>query len=158
MKAFKSIILTTALAFTLSACADGPGTKQMVGAVLGGATGGFLGSKVGGGKGRLAAIAGGTALGLFLGNGAGKSLDRADKMQAAQVSNAALEKLPSGTTSGWKNPDSGNSGTVTPTRTYQASSGQYCREYQQSVTVGGRTESAFGTACRQPDGGWKVIN
>jgi surface antigen len=26
------------------------------------------------------------------------------------------------------------------------------------VTIGGKAESAYGTACRQPDGTWKVID
>ena len=63
----------------------------------------------------------------------------------------------SGSSQGWKNPDSGNSGTFTPTRTYQDGSGQYCREYRQTITVGDRTKEAFGTACRQPNGSWKVV-
>jgi len=49
-------------------------------------------------------------------------------------------------------------GTVTPKPAYQTSSGQYCREFQQSITVGGQTQDAYGTACRQPDGTWKVVS
>ena len=55
-------------------------------------------------------------------------------------------------------PDSGNSGTVKPQPSYQNASGQYCREYQQTITVDGKTETAYGTACRQPDGSWKIVN
>lgn len=47
---------------------------------------------------------------------------------------------------------------VTPIRTTQQAGGQYCREYQQTVTVGGRTERAHGIACRQPDGSWKIVS
>ena len=47
---------------------------------------------------------------------------------------------------------------MTPTRTFQTASGQPCREYQQTVTIGGKTEEAYGTACRQPDGTWKIVN
>lgn len=159
MKPFKTIIITTALAFSLAACAGSQyGQKQTGGAVLGGVAGGLLGSKVGGGSGKLAATAVGTVLGLFLGSEVGKSLDKADKTYAANTYHRALETQPSGTSTVWKNPDSGNTGTVTPTRTYQESAGQYCREYQQTVTVAGRTENAFGKACRQPDGSWKVAN
>ena len=75
-------------------------------------------------------------------------------MNAAQQS---LEVQRSGSTQGWKKPDAGNSGTFTPTRTYQDGSGQYCREYRQTITLGDRTEQAFGSACRQPDGNWKVV-
>jgi surface antigen len=43
-------------------------------------------------------------------------------------------------------------------KTYQTSSGQYCREYQTNVTVEGKSEKAHGTACRQPDGSWKIVS
>ncbi|HLO78980.1 MAG TPA: RT0821/Lpp0805 family surface protein, partial [Magnetospirillum sp.] len=58
----------------------------------------------------------------------------------------------------WNNPDSGHYGTVTPTRTYEAAPGQYCREYQQTINVGGQEQRSFGTACRQSDGSWRVQN
>ena len=45
-----------------------------------------------------------------------------------------------------------------PVRTVQQADGTYCREFQQTVTVGGRTEEAYGTACRQPDGSWKIVS
>jgi surface antigen len=44
---------------------------------------------------------------------------------------------------------------VTPVRTYQAG-GTYCREFQSNVTIDGKPDKAYGTACRQPDGSWKV--
>jgi surface antigen len=44
---------------------------------------------------------------------------------------------------------------VTPVRTYQ-SGGTYCREFQSNVVIGGKDEKAYGTACRQPDGSWKI--
>ena len=56
----------------------------------------------------------------------------------------------------WQNPDSGNYGTVTPVREGTTASGAYCREFQQTITVGGKTEEGYGTACRQPDGSWKI--
>lgn len=36
--------------------------------------------------------------------------------------------------------------------------GRYCREFQQTVMIGGRSESAYGTACLQPDGAWEVVS
>lgn len=41
---------------------------------------------------------------------------------------------------------------------YQTQSGQYCREYQSSVRVGGQMQYGYGTACLQPDGSWRVVN
>jgi surface antigen len=80
-------------------------------------------------------------------------MDRADEARAQRV----LEKGRTGETVTWKNPDTGNTVAVTPTRTYQARSGQHCREYQTEVIVGGKREAAYGTACRQPDGSWKIV-
>jgi len=70
----------------------------------------------------------------------------------------ALESTASGTATTWKNPDSGHSGAVTPKRTYQTASGQYCREYTQTINVGGKKQQSYGTACRQPDGQWKIVS
>ena len=42
------------------------------------------------------------------------------------------------------------------TRTYQNQSGQYCREFTQTIQVGGESQQGHGTACRQPDGSWKI--
>lgn len=50
------------------------------------------------------------------------------------------------------------SGYVVTTREGASSRGLTCREYQHSITVGGKTEEAYGTACLQPDGAWKIIN
>ena len=41
---------------------------------------------------------------------------------------------------------------------YQAPNGQYCREYQTTVSVAGRPQPSYGTACQQPDGVWRVVN
>lgn len=49
-------------------------------------------------------------------------------------------------------------GTVTAVRDGRSSTGRYCREFQQTLIVGGKTESAYGTACRQPDGSWQLIS
>jgi surface antigen len=70
---------------------------------------------------------------------------------------ASLETSRTGQTTSWRNPDSGNSGTYTPTATYRSQGGQDCREFEQTITVSGRTERAMGRACRQPDGTWQIV-
>ncbi len=149
------VVLLTAA--SLVACTGAPGSKENGGTLVGAALGGLVGSKVGRGRGQLAAVAIGAVAGAFLGRGVGQSLDRADRLYARRATSRSLEHTASGKQTSWSNPDSGHHGTVTPVRTYQKPSGQYCREYQQTVTVGGRTEQAYGTACRQPDGSWKVV-
>lgn len=154
-----AISMVGVLMIGLVACESNEyGQKQTGGAILGGVVGGLLGSQVGGGKGQLAATAAGTVLGVFLGSSVGKSLDKADRLYASQTANSALERNPSGQASTWSNPDSGHSGTVTPTRTVENVDGSPCREYETTVVIGGKTETAYGRACRQSDGTWKVVN
>ena len=167
MKHTKLIALATLTVLGLSACANDPYgnqttgggiNKQTMGTVIGAGTGAVLGSNIGKGKGNIAAIAVGTLLGAALGNSVGQSLDRADMQYYNQTSQRALETAPSGQVVEWRNPDSGNYGTVTPTNVYRSDNGQYCREYTQTVNVGGRSEKAFGRACRQSDGSWQIVS
>jgi surface antigen len=141
----------------LGACSNDMGGKQTGGAVLGGAAGALAGSQFGGGTGRIATTALGTLLGAYAGSEAGKSLDKADKMHADRAGQQALETSRVGQAVPWSNPDTGNSGVVTPTRTFQTASGENCREYTEKVMIGGKEETAYGTACRQPDGSWKIL-
>ena len=152
MKITVAAVLVTALA----ACSGGE--KQQMGTVLGAGIGALAGSQVGKGKGKLVAVAVGTLAGAALGGEIGKSLDRADRLAMQHSTQTALEKNRVGSASTWRNPDSGNHGTVTPTRTYKVASGDVCREFQQTITVGGKTETAVGRACRQADGTWRIVN
>lgn len=159
----RSLTLTAVLAAALSlaACApqDGRGgiTKETGGTLVGAGLGGLAGAQVGKGSGQLAAVAIGTLAGALLGRSVGASLDRADRLAMERTAQTALEHNRSGTAETWNNPDSGNSGTITPTRTYQTASGQYCREYQQTVTIDGQPQRAYGKACREPDGSWRIV-
>jgi surface antigen len=152
------LILAVILAFFLGGCTQHMGPKEGAGTLIGATAGAILGSNIGKGDGNVAAIAIGALAGAFFGNEIGRSLDRADRIAMGQNAQYSLEYSPSNTTTAWRNPDSGNSGTMTPIRTYQQSSGQYCREYRQTVMIGGQEQDAYGTACRQPDGSWEINN
>lgn len=141
----------------LAGCTDA-GPKQTGGTLVGAGVGGLVGSQFGRGSGQAATTGLGVLIGGLLGSEVGKSLDRADQVAMAQATQRSLEGTPTGQVSNWNNPDTGHSGTVEPTRTFQTSQGTYCREFQQTVTVGGQTQSAYGTACRQPDGSWKIVS
>ncbi len=41
---------------------------------------------------------------------------------------------------------------------YQTQNGQYCREYQGTLNIGGQQQPSYGTACLQQDGSWKLMN
>jgi len=159
MKKLVACGLTAVLAGTLLAgCGAQQGglSKQTGGAVLGGIGGGLIGSRIGSGRGQTVAIIAGTVLGALLGGEIGRQLDERDRLMMARTTQTSLEGARSGQVTQWRNPDTGVSGTITPKPAYTASSGQVCREFQQTVTIGGKTEQAFGTACRQPDGSWKI--
>jgi surface antigen len=132
-------------------------SKSMVGGLAGAVGGAAVGSNIGKGRGNIAAIAIGTLLGAGLGSEIGSSLDRADMSYYNRTSQMALETGQPGQPLPWNNPQSGNSGTITPSNYYQAQNGQYCREYSQNINVGGRASQAFGRACRQPDGSWQIV-
>ncbi|MDX1423908.1 MAG: RT0821/Lpp0805 family surface protein [Kiloniellales bacterium] len=127
--------------------------RTVLGGVLGGAAGAALGSTVDKHDGRTAAIVGGTIIGVLVGGAIGQYMDSIDQNCIGQT----LEHVPDGETIVWRNPNVGGSYQVTPAETYQRSDGRYCREYITEVIIGGRREQAYGTACRQPDGSWKVV-
>ena len=133
-------------------------SKEGIGTVAGAGLGAWAGSGIGKGSGRTVAMIGGALLGGILGNNIGGGLDKADQLQAERTSQYALERGPSGQPQTWQNPDNGVYGSVTPTSTYQAPNGQYCREFTQSINVGGKAQKGYGKACRQPDGTWQVVS
>ena len=149
----RALAVATVALVALTSCAsieDNP--KTAIGGLGGATVGGLIAAAAGGGG---AAIAAGVIGGALIGGVVGNYLDDRDKKMAADSAHRALESAPSGQTVAWNNPDSGHSGTVTPVRTYQ-SQGTYCREYQQTVTIDGKQERSYGTACRQPDGSWRI--
>jgi surface antigen len=152
----KKLIVATALLTLVSGCADlqGVGQKQGFGTLGGAALGGLAGSQIGGGAGKLAATAAGTLLGAFLGNSIGSSLDKADEAHLAQAQQQALAAKPNQPVR-WQNPNTGHRGTVTTTRKYRHE-GRQCREFQQTIIVGGRQQEAYGNACHEPDGSWRI--
>lgn len=150
-----TLIAATAFALAVSGCVD-TGPRQTVGGLTGAALGGLLGAQFGSGRGQLVTTGVGVLIGGLLGSEIGRSMDEVDRMQANRAVVQA-QSAPIGQQIAWNNPSSGNYGTITPTRDGNSASGQYCREFQQTITVGGRTEQAYGIACRQPDGNWRIV-
>jgi surface antigen len=146
----KALLAAAALALTLAGC-ENPPSKEKMGTVGGAVVGGVVGSTIGGGTGRTVAIVAGTIAGGLIGNRIGQKLDEADRIKAAQ----ALETSRTGQKTSWRNPDSGEQYTITPTRTYEAS-GAPCRDFTFVANVDGKSETVQGAACRQSDGTWKT--
>ncbi|MBT3307561.1 MAG: glycine zipper 2TM domain-containing protein [Alphaproteobacteria bacterium] len=158
LKHVSHIAIIFVLGGTLVACESAQNNpKQTGGTLLGAGLGALLGSQVGGGKGQMAAIAVGALAGAWAGSEVGKSLDQADRQYAERSAQDGLEYAQSGQVQAWKNPDSGNSGTFTPTRTYRTTEGQNCRDFETTIYVGGKQETGTGRACRRADGTWQIV-
>ena len=132
-------------------------SKQDWGTGLGAIAGGVAGAQFGKGDGRLVTTALGALLGAGLGSSAGASLDRADLSYYDQTAQRALETGSSGKALPWSNPDSGNSGVVIPSAPYKNPNRPILPRVPNKITVGGKTQNGYGTACRQPDGSWQIV-
>lgn len=141
------LILSALIALSTTSCATNQSTGSLVGGILGGA----LGSQIGKGNGRYVAIVAGTLAGALIGGSVGNAMDDVDRMKAQQ----ALENVPTNKTSSWQNPDTGNSYSIQPLRTFQTATGP-CREYVTQAKIGAEQQQLYGTACRQADGAWKA--
>ena len=153
----KNVVITTVLATTLLTGCAGTYNKATTGAALGAITGGALAYGLGkdSSKKDLWLIAGAAAGGL-IGNNIGAKLDERDRLLLGETLQQTMEHGPTNSVGSWSNPDSGNSGTVTPTQTMISANNQPCREFTTTVNIGGELSQASGTACRQNDGSWKI--
>lgn len=145
------LLIPLAAALLLPGCAT-EGPKEQAGTIIGGVLGGVLGAQVGEGHGRTVAIIAGALAGSAIGGAVGESMDVTDRRKVAET----LEGVRTGVPATWRNPDTGVQYAVTPTRTYDTVSGP-CREFTTEALIGGKHERVYGTACRQPDGSWKVM-
>lgn len=86
-----------------------------------------------------------------------KLLDNLDEQAQREHEQAQVKATtaPVGESISWHT-ESAN-GEVVTTKEGTNQSGQTCREFQQTITIGGETENAFGTACLQADGSWKIV-
>lgn len=127
---------------------------EIFGGLIGAAAGGYLGSTMGKGDGKLAATAIGTLVGAVIGHSVGDSLTRTEDICFSQT----FEHVPDRETITWHDGTRGAQYEVSPTRTIKTAKGEYCREYTAKATVGSNPMESYGTACRQPDGSWKLMN
>ncbi len=151
-RSFKATMIG-ATSLLLAACATTTGPNEDAGMIIGGVLGGILGSQVGDGSGQTAATIAGAMAGMAIGGSVGRSMDELDRMKLA----TAMETTRTGVATQWQNPDTGYTYAVTPTETTETPQGP-CREFSMDAQIGGRTEQIYGTACREPDGSWRIEN
>lgn len=131
-------------ALALSGCAS-DGLNRKMDAKLLGMAGENAGEPIGG------IVGGGLAA------NAGVDLSRRERLEAADAEYRALESTPAGQPVEWRDAQTGNSGTVTAAQPYRVGS-QDCRPYSHVLKADGATRSVRGTACRNPDGSWTLLN
>lgn len=157
MKTLQQITVVMILTALLAACAeDGRLTKRDVGMVAGGAAGGAAGAAIWSHD--PAAQTLGTIMGVVVGAAVGGWLggqwDDYDRRQVAH----SLEYNRDNAPAQWTNPNTNQSYTVRPVNTYYDAQGAPCREFTETIYVDGKPETGRGTACRQPDGTWRIVS
>lgn len=158
MKSKLAMVTAMSALLAVAGCgANESNQKQTGGAVIGAVGGALLGSLFGKGTGQLVAVGVGTLAGAMIGSEVGKTLDAADRAQLDRAEKRATT-APIGQQITWNNPQSGNSGTITPVRDGTDDGGRYCREFQQNIVIGGKVEKGYGQACRKPDGSWEIMS
>ncbi len=149
----KKLTLIPLVALSLAGC-----TNEEFGALFGATAGALIGSQIGSGhEGTMAAVAGLSLAGAYIGAEIGQNMDERDRREMERRTQYALERGPSGRPAGWSNPDSGHSGAITPAPAY-VEDGRICRPYTQTIDLGDEVKTVQGTACRQPDGTWYIVD
>ena len=155
----KRIFIAALGAALLSGCQT-MSQNETAGALLGGVAGAVLGNQFGSGDGRVAMTAIGAVIGATVGAQIAESLDAASQQQATSATQQALSSAPVGGTVYWDNPSNASgpaSGNTSITRVGVDDTGNPCREFQQTITVGGQQENGVGMACRANDGTWFLM-
>ena len=152
-------LLIAGLGAAASGC-GGMGQNETAGSIIGGVAGAVVGNQFGSGDGKTAATALGAVIGAMVGGNVGRSLDATSRQRAGAAAERALETADVGESITWENPDNSGGpayGSATVTRQGADGAGRTCREFQQTVIIGGREEQSYGTACRDENGDWKIV-
>lgn len=124
-----------------------------IGALLGGVTGAAAS------HGNAGATVAGVVAGGLIGGLIGQQLDQRDREQRDAALVQSLQTSANDHPQHWKNPQTGNSGTVKPLSGYSKSpTAQTCRDYQETYTRNGQTFTDTARACRDANGQWKRVN
>ncbi|WP_338531120.1 RT0821/Lpp0805 family surface protein [Nitratireductor thuwali] len=101
-------------------------------------------------------ISGIVGAGLLM-SGLGDDLSRSEKIAALAAEYKALETGMAGEAVTWRDEKSGRAGTVIAAQPYRVGS-QDCRPFTHMIEDNGQSRSVRGTACRNQDGSWTLLN
>ncbi|MGN6303786.1 MAG: hypothetical protein ACTHNH_03150 [Mesorhizobium sp.] len=139
------LVLVSGLLAGIAGCST-TGSNQGSGVFAANAAGGKVSSSV------IAAMGGGLVNGSI-----GTGLSAGEKRNALEAEYKALEYTASGQAVNWKGDQASHYGEVVAAQPYRVGS-QDCRQYAQTVHAGGGGVTARGTACRNADGSWSLLN
>lgn len=149
--------------------------SQFVSTVVGASLGGLVGSSIGHGDGRLAATGAGIIIGGAIGNELGRPSYAYARPYGYAPSYYSYDMFPSGTYNNYPYDMYSSRGYGVYQPTYVAppdlppqpqpqpvtyiddDSGNYCRQYSQTIRIGNHVQESYGTACLQPDGSWHIV-
>lgn len=153
-------LFAASLVPALAGCA-GMSENETAGTILGGVAGAVVGNQFGDGDGKTAATALGAIIGATVGREIGHSLDQTSRRRADAATRRALDTASVGEGITWENPANAGGparGTAKITRHGADRQGRTCREYHQTVVIGGKEVQSYGTACRDDNGDWKIVS
>jgi len=104
------------------------------------------------GEKRFGVVGGGLIAGQL-----GTNLSDRERIRGIEAEYRALESTPAGEPVAWRDERTGHGGTVTATAPYRVGS-QDCRSYTHVIEADGTSRTARGTACRNRDGSWTLLD
>lgn len=90
----------------------------------------------------------------LIGGDISKNMDDMDRMKM----NRALENHSVGEPICWLTSHSGAFYHDTPVKNMSVQCNSYCHAHSTTAMVAGKKQQIYGTACRQPDGSWRMMN
>ena len=127
--------------------------------IAGGALiGGVLGNAIANEDGRTGATLAGIVIGGALGAALTRDLTCEDRSHAYRAYSDGLNSGNPNSEYQWRNPETGNHGSFHVGDYYDDPDGFRCTTYTQEIFVQGRSQTASGRACRQPDGSWTIVS
>lgn len=176
----KRLLLMLALAALSLPQPARAGDNAFWGTGMGAALGGYVGSTIGKGDGRLAATGAGVFVGGLIGNSIGSSMDRAHSSYGGGGAfyspsysyeryepNYVAPPAPLPPRVIYVEPQIVEYRRV-PTPVYVEEGylgspppepdepSRHCREFTQKIKIDGRIQESYGTACLRPDGTWQI--
>jgi surface antigen len=154
------MVLTAMVAGCANGGPNGGNDNQAIGgAAIGAVVGGLAGAAFGGGSGKAVAI--GALAGALVGGVVGHQLDERDRAVRDAALRQSMQQANPNQTMSWSNPNTGNSGTVTPLNSYTApvspnsTKMTTCRDFDETYNRDGQSYSGKAKYCRDAKGDWQ---